>query len=269
MRHLFLGALCCILISCGSDEGSDSQLSSEKLITGFSIPDIVSSINESTKTITLLVSNRENLSAISPTITISGSASISPASNTAQDFSNGIVYTVTAEDGTTAQYAVEIERFYSFTFENHFYEVVTEKKNWTEAAAFSTGLGGYLVEINSDAEQNKVFSEISFNAGIDLEDTLHEFGNSAIWLGANDLTTEGVWIWDGDNNGEGAQFWSGGLDGSPVDGLYNNWGNEPDDFGNQDVLTIVIETTERNIAGQWNDLDGSNSRLFFVIEYDQ
>jgi len=269
MRYLLLGTIFSFLISCGSDNGSDQQLRSENLITGFSIADITSSINESTKTITLIVSNRESLNALTPTITISGGASVSPPSNTAQDFSNGLMYTVTAEDGTTSQYTIAIETFYSFTFETHFYEVVIENKNWTEAAAFSTRLGGYLAEINSEDEQNKVFSELSFNAGIDFEATQHEFGNSAIWLGANDRDSEGIWIWDGNNNGEGAQFWSGGLDGMPVDGLYNNWGDEPDDFGNQDVLTLVLQTTQRNIAGQWNDLDGGNSRLFFLIEYDQ
>ena len=258
-----------ILISCGTDDGSSPQLDGEKLITSFSIPDVTASIDQSTNTVTLLVSNRQNLSALTPTIGISSNASISPSSNTAQDFSTGINYTVTAEDGTTSQYTVQIERFYSFTFDDHFYEVVFENRSWEQAVSFSTGLGGYLAELNSEDEHSKVFSELSFNSGLVFEDTQNEFGNSAAWLGANDSNTEGMWIWDGDNNGDGIQFWSGGIDGTPVDGLYNNWGAEPDNSGDQDALTIVLETTDRNIAGQWNDLDGGNSSLFFVIEYDQ
>ncbi len=269
MKYIFLIILVGFLIGCDSNDSSEPNLNSEKLITGFSIPDVTSAINQSSRTITLTVSNRKDLSSLTPTIVVSSGASINPASNTAQDFSGGVSYTVTAEDGTTTQYNIEIKRYYSFTFENHFYEVVTENKNWVEAATFSRNLGGYLTEINSENEQSQVFSELSFNADISFEDTLHEFGSSAIWLGANDINTEGIWVWDGNNNGEGNQFWSGGLDGMPVDGLYNNWGDEPDNFSNQDVLTIVLETTQRNIAGQWNDLDGGNSELFFVIEYDQ
>ncbi|MEO0571073.1 MAG: DUF5018 domain-containing protein [Bacteroidota bacterium] len=268
MKYFFWGVFASVLISCGSDEGSDQQLNSDKRITGFSIPDITSTIDESTRTITLMVSNRRNLSSLTPTIAISSGASVSPASNTAQDFSNGINYTVTAEDGTTSQYSIQIERFYSFSFDNHFYEVVLDNKSWAEAASFSANLGGYLVEINNEAEQNKVFGELSFNSGIIFEDTQNEFGNSAVWLGGNDIATEGAWIWDGNNSGEGSQFWSGGLDGTPVDNLYNNWGNEPDNSSNQDALSISMETTQRNMAGEWNDLDGGN-RLYYLIEYDQ
>ena len=269
MKYFYLGILFSLFIACDSNDSSEPDLNSAKLITGFSIPDVITTIDQSSKTITFMVSNRKDLTALTPTITISTAASINPPSNTTQDFSGDTSYTVTAEDGTTCEYNIEIERYYSFTFEDHFYEVILEQMNWMEAATFSRNLGGYLTEIDSENEQNKVFAELSFNAGISFEDTLHEFGNSAVWLGGNDINAEGIWVWDGDNTGEGNQFWSGGLDGTPVDGQYNNWGNEPDNFTNQDALTMALETTQRNIAGQWNDLDGENSDLYFVIEYDE
>ena len=42
-------------------------------------------------------------------ITISEKASISPESDTAQDFTNPVTYTVTAEDGTAQGYDVTVE----------------------------------------------------------------------------------------------------------------------------------------------------------------
>ena len=64
------------------------------------------------------------------------------------------------------------------------------------------------------------------------------------------------------------QFWEGGVDGKAINGLYNNWGNEPDNNGDQDVLCIGLETTPINAAGKWTDLDGTDNNLFFLIEYD-
>jgi hypothetical protein len=55
--------------------------------------------------ITVYVPNIVNLTTLAPTITHSGK-SISPASGTAQNFTNPVQYTVTAEDNTTKTYTV-------------------------------------------------------------------------------------------------------------------------------------------------------------------
>jgi len=44
-----------------------------------------------------------NVSSLTPTIVVSPGASISPASNSVQDFTNPVIYTVTAADGETTQ----------------------------------------------------------------------------------------------------------------------------------------------------------------------
>ncbi|MGB6152792.1 MAG: cadherin domain-containing protein, partial [Pricia sp.] len=49
------------------------------------------------------VANGTDLTVLAPTITTSPDASIDPDSEVAQDFTNPVVYTVTAEDGTTTQ----------------------------------------------------------------------------------------------------------------------------------------------------------------------
>lgn len=50
----------------------------------------------------------EDKTALTPTITIPLGATISPASGVAQDFTDPVEYTVTAQDGTTAVYTVTI-----------------------------------------------------------------------------------------------------------------------------------------------------------------
>ena len=157
---------------------------------------------------------------------------------------------------------------YSFSYDNKKYEIIKESKTWLDAVSYALNRGGYLAEINDQAEQNAIYSELTSKAGIVLDNTNNQFNYAAIWLGGNDLDNEGAWVWDGDNDKTSTQFWSGGIDGTPVNGLYSNWGNEPDNNGDQDALCIGIEATPINAAGKWTDLDGSKNQLFFVIEYN-
>ena len=60
-----------------------------------------------TNTVDLTVPYGTNLSALVPTITITGS-SVNPASGAAQAFTNGVTYTVTAADSTTKVYTVTV-----------------------------------------------------------------------------------------------------------------------------------------------------------------
>ncbi len=60
-------------------------------------------IDASNHTISIEVTNGTGLTALEPTIGVSAGASISPSSDTVQDFSSPVTYTVTAEDGTTTQ----------------------------------------------------------------------------------------------------------------------------------------------------------------------
>ncbi len=58
-------------------------------------------IDEVNKTVLITMPQGSNISALSPVITVSPNATISPASGTAHDFSAPVIYSVTAEDGTT------------------------------------------------------------------------------------------------------------------------------------------------------------------------
>jgi hypothetical protein len=83
--------------------------SSAKAITAFSFssPAATGVINETLHTIALTVPSGTGVHALVPTITITG-ASVSPASGVARDFSDPVVYTVTAADATTQAYTVTV-----------------------------------------------------------------------------------------------------------------------------------------------------------------
>lgn len=175
---------------------------------------------------------------------------------------------------------------YSFNYDGKSYEVIKEKKTWADAAACAVERGGYLVQIGHTNEQNALFDAVLNGAGVpnNYVSVLDGGGVAYVWIGATDKVNEGTWIWDGNNDGTGVNFWNGqGAAGSgngvPVGGLYNNWGGtsagliqEPDDFnGNQDAAAMALRgwpggTGAMGIAGEWNDINITNS-IYFIVEY--
>lgn len=161
-----------------------------------------------------------------------------------------------------------VANIYSYTFNGNGYEIIKENLNWVDAAACAATRGGRLVELNSKAEQDTFFAKTKL-AGIENSSTMAPDGGGAsyIWIGGNDRAQEEKWIWDGDNIGASLHFWQGGVLGSPVGGLFTNWGNEPDDFGGQqDALGFAITNWPLGVAGQWNDVN-ENNLLYYAIEY--
>ncbi len=186
---------------------------------------------------------------------------------------------------TQAQCPDDATKLYSFDYNGHTYEVIKENKSWTVAAACAKTRGGYLAHIDSAAENTEIFNQLSNSAGITLSDTSTSNGGNAsyVWIGGNDITTEGTWIWDGDNDGTSTtQFWSGNATGSSVGGLYENWGYstlyssqfEPDNSGgNQDGLAIGLNDWPNpgggfGRAGEWNDILTTET-LYYIVEHDQ
>ncbi len=163
---------------------------------------------------------------------------------------------------------VNNSNIYSFEYNGKSYEIVKENKTWIAAAACAVERGGFLAEINDVDEQNAIFNQLNSNAGINVNNTIAPDGGGAsyVWIGGNDLRVEGNWMWDGDNDNNGVQFWMGDYNGTPIGGLYNNWGNEPDNFGGQDGLGLALTDWPLGVAGQWNDVAHTN-KLYFVIEY--
>lgn len=90
----------------------------------FADPDVTGVISQDEKTISVTVPSGTDLTSLKPSVVHNG-ASVSPASGQAQDFTNPVTYTVTANDGTTQSYKVSVKttagsskEITSFSFSN-------------------------------------------------------------------------------------------------------------------------------------------------------
>lgn len=166
-----------------------------------------------------------------------------------------------------SQCSLSPNNIYSFSFNGTQYEIVKENEFWNVAAACAFSRGGHLAEINSQLEQDSIFYHLTQAAIIINSTRAPDGGNAAyVWLGGNDAPSEGRWEWDGDNSGMKVHFYQGQRNGMAINGLYNNWGNEPDDFNNnQDGLGLALSSWPFGSAGQWNDINIFNS-LYYIIE---
>jgi hypothetical protein len=86
--------------------------SSDKLINSFGFaglnPEEDGAVDNTNYSVNLVVPVGTDVTKLTPTISISDSATISPASDVSQDFTNPVIYTVTAQDGSTQSYSVTV-----------------------------------------------------------------------------------------------------------------------------------------------------------------
>ena len=99
-----------VVSGCSKSENPSSVKSTEKKITalGFTITGMKITAVIIDSTITATMPNGTNITALSPSITISSKATISPLPGQSQDFSKNVIYTVKAEDGSTQTYTVTV-----------------------------------------------------------------------------------------------------------------------------------------------------------------
>jgi len=190
------------------------------------------------------------------------------------NIANSLYFIVEADIDTTSENGggnsggcTDTTALYTFAFNSQNYAIVKDAKDYTNAFLCANELGGYLANINSQEEQDAIWAEIA-NANITNANTVAPDGGGAsyLWIGGTDYLTEGDWQWVGPD-AETTLFWQGTASGSAVGGLYNNWGNEPDDYmGQQDGLGFALTDWPIGTAGQWNDLNIANS-LYFIVEF--
>ena len=115
----------------------------------------------------------------------------------------------------------------------HKYYMSYENRSWTEARDTATDLGGYLVSVNDETENQWIRDQMSNNG----------YNWSSVWIGYTDESSEGIFEW---------------INGS--DSTYQNWSNgEPNNSGGEDYTELMSN-------GRWNDLPNNNHRRF-VIEF--
>ena len=149
-------------------------------------------------------------------------------------------------------------------FRNKEYLLVNKGLNnplkWTEAKAELDTLNAtdsqnnhYLATITTELEQ----IEIAYQIG--------DVGINA-WLGGQDIV-EDDWRWtEGPeglaNGGTGTSFWNGKSNGSPVNGMFENWGNGEPNGILEDYLQISQAVQPDGTTGTWNDLRDSKQTTF-------
>jgi len=72
-------------------------------ITDFTVAGVSGTVDAIGHTVSVTVPFGTDVTALVPSITLSAGATVNPTSGVAQNFTNAITYTVTAEDGTTSQ----------------------------------------------------------------------------------------------------------------------------------------------------------------------
>lgn len=163
-----------------------------------------------------------------------------------------------------------------FKYGGHTYKIISEPASWADAssAAVAMQLGGkqgYLARVNSASENTAILEAVTAHlTEEELAASLAQDGSDTpfIWLGGSDNSVEGRWIWS--DNGD--QFWQGDFNGNPVNGLFTNWGIQPDSAtGDEDALAMGLADWpepffDLGTAGQWNDLNG-NTPLVYVVEF--
>ncbi len=92
------------------DPDPDPVESSEANITSFVFAELDPSVTATIDGTNIMAElpTGTDVTALSPTIEVSDEATVAPASGEAQDFSEPVTYTVTAEDGTTQEYTVTV-----------------------------------------------------------------------------------------------------------------------------------------------------------------
>jgi hypothetical protein len=106
-----IGVACLAVTAIFSGCEEEEPQSGDRQIIAFSfdVPPADGKIDEEAKTISVSVPNGTVVTALVPEITVSDNATVSPRSGVAQNFTNPVIYTVKAEDGSTEEYTVTVK----------------------------------------------------------------------------------------------------------------------------------------------------------------
>ncbi len=115
---------------------------------------------------------------------------------------------------------------------NGHYYLPIPSQSWDSAEALAVSLGGHLVSVNSQAEQN--FLTATFLPSLTANP------DEIFWIGANDTAVEGTFVW---SSGEPFTY-SNWHPGEPN----NNGGNE-----NYAVMNVHFGAFGSSVKGTWND----------------
>lgn len=132
-------------------------------------------------------------------------------------------------------------------YDNHRYEVISDKMTWERAREYCEEQGGHLVSINSEGEQRFIESLLKASELRESDD---------VWIGTSrELNEFKTWV-----------------TGEPVD--YSLWGYpQPDNLGGSQNYAVIVNGGRGSEGGsyyikqyEWDD--NSNSSRAFVCEWE-
>lgn len=122
---------------------------------------------------------------------------------------------------------------------NGHYYYLLDASTWMDAENQAKAFGGHLVTINNSAEDSFVFNNFKSLGGV----------NRNLWIGFNDLQSEGSWVW---------------ASGEAV--TYTHWySGEPNNYNEEDCGMFFPAGDTYGRDGTWNDAQGA-AFLYGVIE---
>ena len=164
----------------GSKENPDddnNQQSSAKALASFSLNGVTGTINEGAKSIGVTMPNGTDVTALVATLTTTGSnvqvsSTNQISGNTVNDYTNPVVYTVTAEDGTTVEYTVTV------TVNNTVADTTNPSVTITAPTTGATVSGA--ISITADATDNIAVTRVDFSVdgGAVTTDTSAPYANT-------------------------------------------------------------------------------------------
>lgn len=107
-NNLYLVLIIAVFAFTFSSCQKEDLKSDKKMITAFTVLSVNGTINESEHTIDVVLPYGTDVTSLTPAITVSEAATVFPASNTTQNFTSPVTYTVTAEDNSKQTYIVTV-----------------------------------------------------------------------------------------------------------------------------------------------------------------
>ena len=137
------------------------------------------------------VAPNQPLTALAPTFTFSPFATLNPPSGSVQNFTNPVIYTVTAQDGSTQAYTVAVQSYQTWSYSGSLFILTTPDGANLAASASETNFP-LLVRLNSG---NFTFSQAQSDgrdirfataAGVVLSYQIEQWdavnGTAAVWV---------------------------------------------------------------------------------------
>ncbi len=159
----------------------------------------------------------------------------------------------------------------NFQYKNHLYTIVKDKKSWKDAQKSAISMGGYLVEINSEGENDFILQQLKNNISQDEYNQTNISDrsiNAYVWTGALNSEENNKWLWDYHK----IFIWDGFIDGKSIGHAYNNWGKsqnrrvQPHKYIGELSASFSINGWEDGGEGEWRSIYREH-KLYYIVEY--